>query len=219
MEQTQGKPSLLGMFTKPGVQFDKVREQPVIWRPLAIITLIYFLASIIMAVALTPEDLVVPGTVTLAEAKLAIGITKGTLLISGIIAPIFGITISTVIYFIITKIAKKDTTFGQLFSMGTFIMAISTAGFLLNNLLHLVFGGPYSVYFTSVAGIMGSDSLVLATLEFFSIWQLALTAIGLHRVGKLSKGAAWTVSILFFFIGLAMALIGEVLTTILEGLK
>lgn len=45
MEQTKGKPSLLGMFTKPGVQFDEIREQPVIWGPLAIITLVYFLIS------------------------------------------------------------------------------------------------------------------------------------------------------------------------------
>lgn len=218
MEQTKGKPSLLGMFTNPSTQFEKIRVQPVIWGPLAIITLVYFIASIIMAITLTPEDLVVPGTVTLEDAELAIGISKVTMVISSLFGPILGLLISTIIYFIIIKIAKKDTTFGQLFSMSTFIMAIGAAGLLLNNLLHLLFGGSQGVYLTSLAGIMRSDSLVLASFEIFSIWQLVLTAIGLHKVGQLSKGVAWTISIVFFLFGLAMAVIGDVFTTIMQSL-
>lgn len=218
MEQAKGKPSLLGMFTNPSAQFEKIRVQPVIWGPLAIITLVYFIASIIMAITLTPEDLVVPGTVTLEDAELAIGISKVTMVISSLFGPIFGLLISTLIYFIIIKIAKKDSTFRQLFSMSTFIMAIGAAGLLLNNLLHLLFGGSQGVYLTSLAGIMKSDSLVLASFEIFSIWQLVLTAIGLHKVGKLSKGVAWTISIIFFLFGLVMAVIGDVFKTIMESL-
>lgn len=218
MEKNMEKPSLLGIFTRPSEQFERIRQNPVIWGPLAIITIVYFIASIMMAQAMTAEDLMVPGAVTLEDAEVLIGLSKITMVISSIFAPIIGLLVSTVIYFIIIKIAKKDTTFKQLFSMSTFIMGISTVGVLLNNLLYLMIGGVQGVYLTSLAGIMRSDSLVLASFEVFSIWQLILTAIGLNKVGQLSKGVAWTISIIFFLFGLGMALIGDVFTEILGSL-
>lgn len=203
----QKKPSLLGMFWSPGEQFDRIRQNPRIWGALGIITIVYVIASVMLAMSMTAEDLMVPG-ITQEDAELILGFTKITTAVSGIVAPIIGVLISTVIYLIIVKIAKKETTFKELFSMNTYIMVIGAAGLLLNNLLQMVIGGNPGVYVTSLAGLLNSDSLVLATFEVFSIWQLVLTAIGLHKVGRLSKGASWTIAIIFFIISLGFALIG-----------
>lgn len=92
--------------------------------------------------------------------------------------------------------------------MTTYILIIGAVGMLLNSLIQMLIGGSQSIYVTSLAGVMNSDSLILAQFEVFSIWQLILTAIGLHKVGQLSKGAAWTIAIVFFLIGLGMAMIG-----------
>lgn len=208
MEQKAGKPSLLGMFWSPGEQLERIRQQPRIWGPLAIVTLLFMISSIIMAVSMKAEDLVVPGTLSLEDAEMILGFTKITTAVFGVVGALIGILISATIYLIIVKIAKKTTTFKQLFSMTTYILIIGAVGMLLNSLIQMLIGGSQSIYVTSLAGVMNSDSLILAQFEVFSIWQLILTAIGLHKVGQLSKGAAWTIAIVFFLIGLGMAMIG-----------
>lgn len=212
-KETLKKPSLLGMFRSPSEQFERIRERPLIWGALAIVTVIYTIASIISARSLTAEDIMGPG-MTAEDAEMFLGFTRTSTAISGVIGPIISILISTVIYLIIVKIARKNTTFRQLFSMNTYIMVIGAVGLLLNNMIQSITGGPQGIYITSLAGLFNSDSLVLATFEVFSIWQLILTAIGLHKVGGLSKGLAWALAIVFFVISLGIALIG----TALEGL-
>ncbi|MDQ3635780.1 MAG: YIP1 family protein [Acidobacteriota bacterium] len=52
----------------------------------------------------------------------------------------------------------------------------------------------------------GKDSPVLTTLlstiDLFAIWGLILAAIGLHIVGKISKGAAWAIVLIITLIGI-----------------
>lgn len=204
-----GKPSLLGMFWRPNEQFEKIYQQPKIWGALGIITLIYVLAASLSALTMKAEDIVVPGTLSLEQAELVLPLTKFTTAVGGLFAPIFGVLISTVIYFIIVKIASKNTTFKQLFSMNTYILVIGAAGLLLNNLIQYLVGQNSDIFYTSLGGVLGSDSPVLSTFEVFSIWQLILVAFGLHKVGQLSKGAAWTISIVFFLLGLGMGFIAE----------
>ncbi len=206
-----GKPSLLGMFWRPNEQFEKIRQEPKIWGVLFIITLVYALAASLSALTIKAEDLVVPGTLSLEQAELVLPLTKVTTAVGGLFAPILGILISTVIHFIIVKIASKNTSFKQLFSMNTYILVIGAAGILLNNLIQYLVGQNSDISFTSIGGVLGSDSPVLATFEIFSIWQLILVAFGLHKVGQLSKGAAWTISIVFFILGLGMGFIAEAL--------
>jgi len=209
-KETQGnvaKPSIFGMILSPSEQLGKVRETPRIWIPLLIVTLLYTIASIILAVSMTVEDIIVPG-ISVEEAELFLGFTKITTAVSGVIAPIFSILVSTVIYLIIIKIFKKDATFKQLFSMNTHITFIGAIGLLLNNIIQSAIGGKVGIYVTSLAGLLNSDSLVLATFEVFSIWTVVLTAIGLQKVGKLSKGAAWTFAIAFFLVSVGMAALG-----------
>lgn len=206
-----GKPSLLGMFWRPNEQFEKIRQEPKIWGVLFIITLVYALAASLSALTIKAEDLVVPGTLSLEQAELVLPLTKVTTAVGGLFAPILGILISTVIHFIIVKIASKNTSFKQLFSMNTYILVIGAAGILLNNVIQYLVGQNSDISFTSIGGVLGSDSPVLATFEIFSIWQLILVAFGLHKVGQLSKGAAWTISIVFFILGLGMGFIAEAL--------
>ncbi len=52
----------------------------------------------------------------------------------------------------------------------------------------------------------GKDIPVLATLlstiDLFAIWGLILAAIGLHKVGKISKGSAWAIVLIITLIGI-----------------
>ncbi|MCQ6276200.1 YIP1 family protein [Bacillus sp. V3B] len=205
-------PSLLGMFWSPGEQFERIRQKPLIWIPLMIVTILYIVAYTILAMSLKAEDLMLPG-MTLAEAEMVVAISKVTTAVSGFFAPILTILISSIIYLIIVKIAKKDTTFKQLFSMNTYIIMIGAVGILLNYLIIAATGESRTgTTFTSLAGLFNSQSSVLGTFELFSIWQSILTAIGLHKVGQLSKATSIIIVILFFLFSLGIAALGSVLS-------
>jgi Yip1 domain len=194
------------MFWSPGEQFDKIRKNPKIWIPLFIVTILYIAGSTVMALTMKAEDFMIPG-MTIQESEMVVAIGKVTAAVSGFFIPIFTILVSTVVYLIIIKIAKKDTTFNQLFSMNTFIMIIGAVGLILNNLIVAAIDGKAGVFITSLAGLLNSDSAVLGTFELFSIWQLILTAIGLHKVGQLSKTASIIIVIIFFLLGLGISIL------------
>jgi hypothetical protein len=206
-------PKLFNMFWSPGEQLERIRQNPKIWIPLLIVTILYIAGSTIMALTMKVEDFMVPGMAS-EEAEMIAAMGKVMAAVTGFFIPIITILISTVIYLIIVKIAKKDTTFKQLFSMNTFIMVIGAVGLLLNNLIVAAIDGNAGIFITSLAGLLNSDSAILGSFELFSIWQLILTAMGLHRVGQLSKTASVIIVIIFFLIGLGFAAIG----TIFSGL-
>lgn len=205
-----GKPSLVGMFWSPGEQLGKIRENPRIWGALGIITLLYIIGSAILATNLTAQDLVVPG-ISLEDAEQILGFTKALTVVSVFIVALLGILISAVIHLIIVKIAGKNVTFKQIFSMNTYIALIGAVGMLLNTLIQISINGDPSIYVTSLGSLFNSDSPILASFEVFSIWQLILTAIGLYKVGQLSKTASWIIAIIFFAISLGFALLGVAL--------
>ena len=132
-------------------------------------------------------------------------------IIVGLLSPVFGVLISSFIYWIIIKIARSEATFQQLFSMNTYIMIISAFSILINGALTAILGGDGEVLFTSLGSLIvveGAMAGLFNNLEVFTIWGVILSAIGLHKVGELSKGLAWTISIAFFVIAIIFSMIG-----------
>ena len=206
--EKQKNPKVFSMFWSPGEQLNRIRQNPKIWIPLLIVTILYIAGSTITAFNMKIEDFMLP-EMGQQEAEMVAAIGKTTAAISGFIAPIMTILISSAIYLAIIKIAKKDTTFKQLFSMNTYIMVIGAVGLILNSLIVAVIDGKAGMFVTSLAGLLNSDSALLGTFELFSIWQLILTAMGLHRVGQLSKTVSVIIVIIFFLIDLGFAAIGS----------
>lgn len=211
VKTTKQKPKLFGMFTNPGDQFERIKENPKIWVPLLIVSIFYVIGMTLMSLSMDTSTLIDQG-IPEDEAELVLGITRVTVAITGIITPIFAVLISSAIHLIITKIAGSPATFKQLFSMNTFIMIIGAAGVILNMVIRYAIGGNPEIYVTSLAGLLNQDKAgVLSSFEIFTIWTTILTAIGLHKTGQLSKGLAWTIAIIFFLIGIGFAVIGSLI--------
>lgn len=205
------KPSLLGMFTSPGEQFEKIKQTPKIWLPLLIVSIFYVVGMTLMALSMDASILIEQG-VPEDQVDLVLGITKVTVVVFGILTPIIGVLISSTIHLIITKIASSPVTFKQLFSMNTYIAVIGAAGIILNTAIRYAIGGNPEIYVTSLAGLLNQEKVgVLGSFEVFAIWTMIVTAIGLHKTAQLSKGLAWTIAIVFFLIGIGFALIGSLL--------
>nr|WP_295970588.1 Yip1 family protein [uncultured Bacillus sp.] len=222
VNEEQAKPNLFAMLWSPVKQFERIRQKPKVWIPLLIVVILYAAVSAINALSMTTDDLTAVGT-PVDQAEMILGFSKVMGIVQGFISPIFIIFISAAIYFIFIKIARKDTTFMQLLSMTTFIFFISTIGFLLNSLISLMIGSSSGIgdykYVTSLATVLNSDSPVLDSFELFSIWQLILTAIGLHKVGQLSKTAVIIIAVVFFGIGIGISLISVALSGLAAGIQ
>ena len=190
------KPSLLKMFWRPKEQFVKIRSNPIIATPLIVVTVIYIMASMVKALFIRAEDLMLPG-MTAQEADMVAATAKAFTAMSGFISPVFTILFMTLIYFIILKIARKNTTFKQLFSMNTYIFVVQAVGLLVNSLLMMVIDSSSGSAITSLA-LFNRDWSMLNAIELFTIWKFVLTAIGFHLVGQLSKSTSIILVIVLF---------------------
>ena len=200
------KPSLLKMFWRPKEQFVKIRSNPIIATPLIIVTVIYIMASMVKALLIRAEDLMLPG-MTVQEADMVAATAKAFTAMSGFISPVFTILFMTLIYFIILKIARKNTTFKQLFSMNTYIFVVQAVGLLVNSLLMMVIDSSSGSAITSLA-LFNRDWSLLNAIELFTIWKFVLTAIGFHLVGQLSKSTSIILVIVLFIIQSSTTLLG-----------
>jgi membrane protein, antimicrobial resistance system len=206
-------PKLLGMFTNPGLQFERIKQSPKIWVPLVLISILYVIGMAFMALSLDASTLIEQG-VPEDQVNLVLTITKVTVAVTGIITPIFGVLISSAIQLAIARIASSTVSFKQLFSMNTFIMIIGATGLILNMVIRYAIGGNPEIYITSLAGFLNQEKAgVLGSIEVFGIWSLILTALGLNKTAQFSKGLAWTIAIIFFLISIGFGLIG----TLLQG--
>ena len=200
------KPSLLKMFWRPKEQFVKIRSNPIMATPLIIVTVIYIMASMVKALFIRTEDLMLPG-MTAQEADMVAATAKAFTAMSGFISPVFTILFMTIIYFIILKIARKNTTFKQLFSMNTYIFVVQAVGLLINSLLMMVIDSSSGSAITSLA-LFNRDWSLLHAIELFTIWKFVLTAIGFHLVGQLSKSTSIILVIVLFIIQSSTTLLG-----------
>ena len=200
------KPSLLKMFWRPKEQFVKITSNPIMATPLIVVTVIYIMASMVKALFIRAEDLMLPG-MTAQEADMVAATAKAFTAMSGFISPVFTILLTTIIYFIILKIARKNTTFKQLFSMNTYIFVVQAVGLLINSLLMMVIDSSSGSAITSLA-LFNRDWSLLNAIELFTIWKFVLTAIGFHLVGQLSKSTSIILVIVLFIIQSSTTLLG-----------
>ena len=208
-QQTVAKPSLFGMIWSPGEQFERMREQPKIWLPLIIITLISAIVTGFSAYLMPDEMYQAPGMPTLSEDEL--GMAKMIGAIGGGIGSLFAIPITILmmaaIMLLVTTLAHTGATFKQLLSLNIYVYFITVLGLILNVLVMPLVGGDPSISVTSLNSLVNAEGLlggVLSGIEVFALWTTILTAIGLHQVAKLSKGMSWTVAIVFYLVGIAI---------------
>ncbi|MGM0873455.1 MAG: Yip1 family protein [Bacillota bacterium] len=209
-ETTQTKkPSLFGMIFSPGEQFERIREKPVIWLPLILLSILAMIVAIF--VTMNVDYAAISGMEMSAEEE---EMAKIFAVVIGALGGLFGTPISYLIFggilFGIAKIAKSSVTFKQMFSLMIFISFISMIGQIINQVIIVAIDGDPYIMLTSLNSFIGADGAlgaVLGVIEVFSIWYYILLAIGLVKVATLSKPVAYIITIVFFSISLIIAAI------------
>ncbi|WLR43236.1 Yip1 family protein [Bacillus carboniphilus] len=214
------KPSLFGVFTSPGLQFERLRERPTVWVPLLVLIILWALDGFLRAISYDYEPELIEG-VTLEQAKFwgMIGGTGGAL-----IAVPIGSLISAVIVLIIAKIAQKKPTFKQLYSFALYASVVGIVGALLNSILFYILGFSISEKtpeLTSLGSLIESEGALqgfLNSIELFTIWSTVIFAIGLEKVVGLSKRSAWIISIAFLLVLIIISVVTASFSTSLGGM-
>jgi Yip1 domain len=205
-KQKKEKPSLLGMLWSPGEQFDRIKGNPKVWLPLLIIGVMYGIGMFLMTSMLDMEALL-GEDISADQAESIATISKITVVVTGVLSPLLIVLVSSSVQLLIAKIVSSTVSFKKLYSMNTYIAFIGALGLLLNMIVSAAFGGNPEIYVTSLAGVLNVEKAGLSSsIEVFSIWQMFLTAIGLHKVAQVSKKLSWTIAIVFFLFSVVMSL-------------
>ena len=201
-------PSLLGMITRPGEQFERMREKPAFWFPLVIVLILSVTGGYMLSekTVLSSDLSEMPVDAETFQAAM-----KGIGIVGGIFGFVIALLISALIYWLIVKIGRGTTNFVHMFSLSVFTYFIAAIGQFIGGLVIYYSNIDPTIIVTSLNGIIPADEplkSVLGVFDIFTIWSLALVALGLQKVGGISKKAAWTGVIILFVISILLALIG-----------
>lgn len=197
------KPSLFGMITSPGVQFERMKTSNAVWGAFWLLVL---LAGIVGGLAsyvysLTPEAIKV-------NKDLGITVTPvmsfGTGTVFGAIGMAIGFFISAAVYKVLMMLMSNDTSYKKLLTISVYSSIISLLGLLINTVLALVLGGSGQEMYTGLGPIFASSGGVAKgianNIEVFTIWGFVITWLGLQITADLSKKKATILMVVFFIL-------------------
>ncbi|OLR25307.1 Yip1 family protein [Bacillus cereus] len=201
------KPSLFGMITSPGEQFERMKTSNAVWGAFWLLVLIAGLVGGFSAYvySLTPEAIKLNKELGVTvSAAMTYGMGFGVIAIS----MAFVFLLSAVVYKVLMVFISNDTSFKKLLAITVYSSVISLLGLLINTILAYILGGSGQEMYTGLEPIFASSSGVVkgivSKFEVFTIWGYAVTWLGLQITAGLTKKQATIITIVFFVLTLGM---------------
>ncbi|MCW9132825.1 YIP1 family protein [Bacillus paramycoides] len=205
------KPSLFGMITSPGVQFERMKTKSPVWGGFFLFLL---MGTIFAAVAAYLSLINTPDLAKVLKDDTA-GIVKGTTLgfgaIGGLVGTAFGLFVVAGFYKVIMMFMSNDTPYMKILSIYIYANVVFYIGSLLNVALGYILGGNGTDKYTSLGPLFEQGTIahgIGSAFEVFNIWSLILTGLGLHIVAGLSKKQATILISIFFILSIGFSMLG-----------
>ncbi|PGO60235.1 hypothetical protein CN980_30175 [Bacillus cereus] len=217
------KPSLFGMITSPGLQFERMKASEKVWGMFFLVTLLQGLIGGLTTyvVNTSPEmikmqkelgELAGKGSIT-SEVIYGIG--------SGFVGAMIGVLFVAAIYKVFMMIFGNDTSYKKLLTIVVYTNIILIIGGLINGIIALILDGGATQY-TSLGPLFDQGSLAYGignTIELFYLWNLVLIWLGLQVTAGLSKvKAAIPIIVLFIIKAVFLAAILVLIAKFLPGM-
>ncbi|WP_164491570.1 Yip1 family protein [Staphylospora marina] len=200
------RPSMIRVLLDPTEEMKRIRENPVFWGALLLVTLagavlygfqMYFVAQDPALWSRMMGNAEMPGvgqeqlkTVTMLVSAVGMLFTY----------PV-GLLIGAFVLWFIVSLFQGEATYRQLFSLQAHLGIFVLLGLLVNFAGTALFGLNPMYPPTSLAAFVEAEGMLegfLMNLEVFNIWSTVVLAIGLKEIAGLSKGKAWTVAVLYW---------------------
>ncbi|WP_410981439.1 Yip1 family protein [Bacillus pacificus] len=201
------KPSLFGMITSPGEQFERMKTSNAVWGAFWILVLLGGLVGGFAAYvySLTPEAIKLNKEL---GVTVSAGMTYGMGFGVGALGMGFSFLISAVVYKVLMVFMSNDTSYKKLLAITVYSSVISLIGVLINIILAYILGGSGQEMYTGLGPIFASSSGVVkgivSKFEVFTIWGYVVTWLGLQITAGLTKKQATIITIVFFVLILGM---------------
>lgn len=224
MEEWEKKPSLLGMFTSPSLQFERIKTSEKVWG-------IFFLVALLQGLlgGLSKYGMYTSPEMVRMRKELGELAGQSTLtgeVISGIVSNFVGAMIGALfiaaIYKVFMIFFRNDTSYKTLLTIVIYTNIILIVGELINTILSFIVGGG-STHYTGLGAIFSEGTFAYGfgnAIEVFYIWNLVLVWLGLQITAGLSKvKAAIPIIILFIIKIVFLTAIMVLIATFLPGVS
>ncbi|WP_242215664.1 Yip1 family protein [Bacillus cereus group sp. BfR-BA-01383] len=205
------KPSLLGMITSPGLQFERMKTKSPVWGGF----FLFLLMGTILAAAAAYLGLINTPELAKLLKDDTTGIMKWTTLGFGAIGGLFGTAIGLFVvagfYKVIMMFMSNDTPYMKILSIYIYANVVFYFGSLLNVALAYILGGNGIDKYTSLGPLFEQGTIAYSigsAFEIFNIWSLILTGLGLYIVAGLSKKQVTILISIFFILTIGFSMLG-----------
>lgn len=205
------KPSLFGMITSPGEQFERMKTKSPVWGGFVL----FLVMGTIFATVAAYLGLINNPEMEKLLKEDTTGIMKGTTLgigaIGGLVGTAFGLFIVAGFYKIIMMFMSNDTPYMKILSIYIYANVVFYLGSLINVALGYILGGNGIDKYTSLGPLFEQGTIAYgigSAFEVFNIWSLILTGLGLHIVAGLSKKQAIILISIFFILTIGFSVLG-----------
>lgn len=217
------KPSLFGMITSPGLQFERMKTSKKVWG-------VFFLVALLQGLLGGLSTYVMYTSPEMVKMKKELGELAGqssltSEVISGIGSSFAGAIVGTLfisaIYKIFMMFFGNDTPYKTLLNIVVYTNIVLIIGGLVNTIFSLIFGTGMTQY-TSLGLLFTEGTFAYGignTIEVFYVWNLVLIWLGLHITAGLSKvKASIPIIILFIIKAVFLAAIIVLMAKLLPGI-
>ncbi|RKF44764.1 hypothetical protein BCY92_17140 [Bacillus wiedmannii] len=201
------KPSLLGMITSPGEQFERMKTSNAVWGAFWILVLLGGLIGGFTAYvySLTPEAIKLNKEL---GVTVSAGMTYGMGFGVGALSMGISFLLGAVVYKVLMMFMSNDTSYKKLLAITVYSSIISLLGLLINTILAYILGGSGQEMYTGLGPVFSSSSGVVkgivSKFEVFTIWGYVVTWLGLQITAGLTKKQATIITIVFFVLALGL---------------
>ena len=202
------KPSLLGMITSPGVQFERMKTKSPVWGAFFLFIVLAAILSAVGVYQAMAHSNVLGNAPSAADANMVKYIAMGTGAVTGLFGGAIGFFVVTGVYKVIMMFMGNDTPYMKLLSIYLYTYVITCLGGIVNLIIRTVLGGDMTTTYTSLGTLFEQGTVahgIASAFDVFSIWGLVVMGLGLQITAGLSKKQATTLIVIFFILSVAFS--------------
>ncbi|SFX08006.1 Yip1 domain-containing protein [Thermoactinomyces sp. DSM 45891] len=207
------KPTILGVMTNPTEQFERIKKNPKFGLALVLFIIMGAILTGITTYIMINDPSLMPSPPA-SDVNIDTKTMNMIMIITGAVTGAIMVVIAAVIYALITwllvTLLQGEITFKQAFSLFIHLSVITYLSLIVNIVMYYLFHLSMAIPVTSLASVIETKGFwhgILSYIDVFQIIYTVLLAKGLQIIGKLSASKAWTIAILFWFLGALLLLI------------